>query len=86
MSVIISNSELSSFESDAIDLFDTFSQNHQLVVVKQPIENVNINSNVYAGYGSQSSDKNVTYTMVSGIFPCMVFEPSDFKDKFFLIN
>lgn len=83
MSSIISQSELASFVSGQLDHFDTFSANHSLIIYKRPQETITTieTNNNYFGYGSSPDSSNITYTTISGVFPCVVINMNkDNKD------
>jgi hypothetical protein len=77
MSSLISDLEKVELTGILSDHFDTFSRN--IIVYKTPIANssIDINSTNLAGYNSNIQYPNITYTIVSGIYPAIRMNKND---------
>lgn len=86
MSILLSTSELASFQSGIYSHFQTFAGMHNISIIKEPqkiiIDN---NANIYPGYESNSNLDNFTYVPVTGQFPGMVMPPSKFDSELFAL-
>lgn len=69
------------------DFFTTMSSasNNYISVIKQPINIINNqNENVIAGFGGESmNQQDITYQIVSGVFPAIIIYPHTLKDNQF---
>lgn len=87
MALLISNTQISTITGKFGDHFDTFSvgRNSYVTVIKTPIKQINVPDSInYNGYGSDSSSNSeITYIPVSGVFPAMVISPKDMPTTLF---
>lgn len=85
MSNLISATESAFFVSAIRDHFETFSSNHLIVIVKEPLKQIiDAGNQEYNGYGGyQSAPENYTLIPVSGIFNVMTYDNDNWKDEGF---
>lgn len=72
MSSLLSTSQIASLTGQFDRLWDTMSQFRSIVVNKQPLQTIsNVSLNPYPGYSDPVIQENITYTPVSGVYPCI---------------
>jgi hypothetical protein len=76
MSSLVSSAESDSLTKDLNNVFDTFSNNRNIVVWKEPIKQAVIVQTQAQlggfGFGDGQVDQQYTYIPVSGIFPAVI--------------
>lgn len=73
MASLLSTTQITYLTGEFDKLWDTMSQFRTLIVHKAPIKTITpvTNNNYFPGYGNETIEENVTFTAVSGIFPCI---------------
>lgn len=80
MSNLISNLEKTTLTGVLNDHFDTFSRD--IIIYKKPLSNpINITESILPGYSDASIYPDVTYTIISGIYPAIRVNKNDHESQ-----